>query len=447
MNQQTLRLKSCLNPVLMAGRSVVGKNEKINHHPPSLKFVSWSTSTQPNVHSGRMWESNHDEIVKLSHQKTASYEAASLGNGNAKSPKPDNPLYNNTSTSNLSRERRAGDLHSIPARAGTLRLSGLAPASGVYPPPVIAYQDIKAFSTVSTKKPLVSVIMPVYNGDQFLVEAIESILNQTYKNLELIVVNDASTDNSLLIAEKYQRKHPQRLRVFTTSKQTNSAGNGAMNYGFTKSRGELIARMDADDIAHPSRIEKQVIYMQNYPETIVLGTQAIVIDKYGKVVGKKNMPTTHAEIYRQYGIFHPMIHPSVMIRKSLLPRQDRIYEMRFNVNDDYYTFFKFLNYGQFANLPEYLLKYRMHGKNMSLSQPKAKFIDSIKIRIVAIRHLQYVLSMKALLCMIGQVMVVLPIPERLIVPLYMLVRGIRPTKVGFKLPSLSNFRKYATLSR
>src|SRR5579859_558580 len=193
------------------------------------------------------------------------------------------------------------------------------------------------------KQPLVSVIMPVYNAAGFLAAAIDSILKQTYENLELIIVDDASTDKSWKIIQKYTKRYPKKIHSHQTTKQTNAAGNGAMNYGFQFAKGEFIARMDADDIAHPKRIAKQVAYLLAHPDTIVLGTQAKVIDKKGKVIGQKIMPTSHNDIYRQYGIFHPMIHPSVMINRKLLPKQKGVYSMKFNVNDDYYTFFKLLH--------------------------------------------------------------------------------------------------------
>lgn len=272
--------------------------------------------------------------------------------------------------------------------------------------------------------PLVSVIMPVHNTEKFLAEAIQSIVDQTYSNLELLVVDDASTDNSLKIAKQFAKKYPQIVKSYRTPKQTNSAGNGATNYGLQFARGEFIARMDADDIAHPERIAKQVQYMRKHPQVIVCGTQAQVIDGDGKVTGTKTLPLTHADIYQQYGVIHPMIHPTVMIRRSLLPDPQRIYEMKWDVNDDYFTFFTLLQYGEFVNLPQLLLKYRIHGKNLSLINPKQKFFNSVRIRMEAIQRLGYRISPKALVTMIAQLVIVTLIPEKLIVPMYMFLRGM-----------------------
>ena len=99
--------------------------------------------------------------------------------------------------------------------------------------------------------------------------------------------------------------------------------------------------------------------------------------------------------------------------------RNKIYENKFGVNGDYYSFFKLLNYGEFANLPLYLLKYRVHEKNYSLQPPKKKFINSLKIRIKAITDLNYQISIKAFILMVIQTIVILLTPEKMIIPLYM----------------------------
>ncbi len=266
--------------------------------------------------------------------------------------------------------------------------------------------------------------MPVYNAGVFLGPAIDSIVAQTYKRIELIIVDDASTDDSWKTVKAYKKRYPTLIRAYRVSKQTNSAGNGATNYGLTKARGSFVARMDADDVSYATRIEKQVAYLLENPGTILVGTQAKVIDKNGKTIGLKAMPTTHEAIYAQFGILHPIIHPSVMIRRSLLPNPDRIYAMKWDVNDDYYTFFKLLNHGRFANLPEYLLKYRIHGNNLSLMNPKEKFQNSVNIRLEAVKQLGYQLSFGAMAIMLLQYIIVSLIPAGLIVPTYMLIRGM-----------------------
>jgi len=273
-------------------------------------------------------------------------------------------------------------------------------------------------------KPTVSVIMPVYNAGEFIVEAIESILNQTYKNFEFIIVDDGSTDNSWQIIQKFQKRHPRLIKTYRLNKQTNYAGNGATNHGLKFAKGEFIVRMDADDIAHPQRLEKQVTFMIKNPDVILLGTQANLIDRLGKKIGKKIVPITHKKIYEEYGIVHPIIHPTCMFRRSLLPDPNKIYANKYGVNSDYYSFFYLLNYGKFANLPEFLLNYRIHANNFSLKYPKKKFINSLKIRYAAITRFGYKITLKAFCLTLIQALIVGLIPERLIVPLYLRIRAV-----------------------
>jgi glycosyltransferase involved in cell wall biosynthesis len=284
----------------------------------------------------------------------------------------------------------------------------------------------------SKTAPLVSVIMPVYNAELYIQMAIDSILGQTYKNFELIIVNDASTDSSWNIITKYAKKYPKKVKAFNIEKCTNAAGNGATNYGLQFAKGKYIARMDADDVSHPQRLEKQVAYFESHPKTILCGTQAYAIDKDGKIFGEKTEPLTHAEIYDAYGVIHPVIHPSVMIQRSLLPNKNKMYEMKWNINDDYYTFFRLLGLGEFANLPEKLLYYRIHGKNLSLANPKQKFYNSVHIRLEAVKEFGYKMSVRSWILLVSQVILISFLPEQGIVPAYLLLRGIKRSLHAFK---------------
>jgi len=269
--------------------------------------------------------------------------------------------------------------------------------------------------------------MPVHNAGKFLVPAIESILAQTYARFELIIVDDGSTDQSWKTIRAYKKRYPKTIRVYRTEKQLNSAGNGATDVGLSHAKGEYIARMDGDDVALPKRIEKQVQFLQDNPLVILVGTQADIINKNGKRIGTKTVPTTNSAIYESYGVVHPIIHPSVMIRRSALPNRDKIYLHKWGINDDYYSFFKLLTYGQFANLPEVLLRYRIHGTNASLTNVKEKFYNTAKIRLEAMKYFNYQMSIRSLLVMATQVVLVTLLPSRFIEYIYPIVRGMDRT--------------------
>lgn len=273
-------------------------------------------------------------------------------------------------------------------------------------------------------QPMVSVIMPVHNAGKFLRPAIESILVQSYTRFELIIVDDGSTDDSWSIIRKYKKQYPGLIRCLRTKKQLNSAGNGATDLGLSLAKGVYVARMDADDVAKPKRLEKQVAYLEQHTDVILVGTQADIIDANGKTIGIKRVPQDHETIYAKYGVVHPIIHPSVMVRRSMLPNKQKLYLHKWGVNDDYYSFFKLLNYGKFANLDERLLKYRIHGNNLSLTGIKGKFFNTYHIRLEAIKHFQYQMPISSLVIMMTQAMVVSLIPNILLEKWYPVLRGM-----------------------
>ena len=166
-------------------------------------------------------------------------------------------------------------------------------------------------------QPLVSVVMPVYNAGGFLVEAIKSILKQTYKNFEFIIVDDASTDDSWKILRKFRKKDK---RIKTYRFQEKVGVSQTVKYAIEKAKGKFLARMDADDSSYPQRLEKELNYLLKNPETVAIGTQCRLIDKNGKTIGKKTFPTKFEDIYKYIFTFIPVQQPTLMINKTKLPK-------------------------------------------------------------------------------------------------------------------------------
>jgi glycosyltransferase involved in cell wall biosynthesis len=273
----------------------------------------------------------------------------------------------------------------------------------------------------TNKKPLVSVIMPIYNGSKYMVEAIDSILDQTYKNFEFIIVNDNSTDSTWEILKSYKKRHP-KLRIINLTSQHGPFG--AINFALRYAKGEFIAPMDSDDVSLPKRLEKQVQFLLNNKDVIIAGTYARIIDSQGKIIGKKAFATKNGDIYRKFFEVHPIVHPSSMIRRSLLPKQDKIYYEKFGINDDYYTFFRLLKYGKFANIDEFLFNYRIHLKNNSLQGLKGKLMNTIKIRLIALTQLGYRPTLMGLIKFTGQIIVGLILPESWLFTLFLISKGL-----------------------
>lgn len=216
---------------------------------------------------------------------------------------------------------------------------------------------------MSTSHLTVSVILPAYNAERFVGDAIDSILAQTYHSLELIVVDDGSTDNT----SKILRGYGKRLRVITNER--NEGIVKSLNSGIATIKGEFIARQDADDISTPTRIEKQVSYMRDNPDCALLGTARVrmsedgAIRKYAKQSQVIERPTL-ADM-QQRNLF---VHGSMMMRKAVLQTIGN-YSPIFHHAEDYELWMRFLANGyQAAILSERLYATREHAKQISHEQ-------------------------------------------------------------------------------
>jgi glycosyltransferase involved in cell wall biosynthesis len=206
--------------------------------------------------------------------------------------------------------------------------------------------------------PLVSVVLPVYNGARYLHKALESMVNQTYHNLEIIVINDASTDNSLEIAESF--KDP---RIKIVNNERNLGLVGVLNKGISFCTGAYIARMDADDISLPTRIEKQLCYFQQYPDVAMVDTVMLHIDEDDNPTGETNSnQITEKQIKTTLPFTNCLGHPSAMFRRDVYLH----YQYRKVECEDYDLWLRLLNDGQrIHKINEALVLYRLHSTNMS----------------------------------------------------------------------------------
>jgi glycosyltransferase involved in cell wall biosynthesis len=270
--------------------------------------------------------------------------------------------------------------------------------------------------------------MPVYNAGEFLVESLQSVVNQTYKNWELIAVDDKSTDNSLEILKEFA-KQDRRIRVFRNKKQKHVAATSS--FALTKCRGEFIARMDADDISMPRRFEKQVAFLQKHTQVVMVGGQCEIIDRDGNMIGYKKFPLTQKEVYKMIFRSIPVQQPSVMINRTLLPKDFVWYDKRFSVAEEVELIFKMFQFGKIRNMPEVLLKYRIHGNNVSLVHPKKTFYMTLETRLKAIRKYGYRPDANGIVMTIAQTVVVTALPESLIYPVYSFVRGLKTKTAPF----------------
>ena len=203
----------------------------------------------------------------------------------------------------------------------------------------------------------VSILMASHNGARFIRQSLDSILNQTFSDFELIVINDASTDDTARILEEYVNKD---LRVHVYSNEENKGLTTSLNIAlkYISQDSLYICRMDDDDICEQKRLEKQIDFLDNHREIGVVGSNAVIIDDENNIVGQRCVPTEDEQIRKVLPRYNPIIHPAVMIRREVLERVGG-YNERFRTSQDYELWFRLAANGvKFANLQENLLKYR-----------------------------------------------------------------------------------------
>ena len=219
--------------------------------------------------------------------------------------------------------------------------------------------------------PLCSVVMSVYNGEEYLSIAIESILRQTYKNFEFIIINDGSTDQSLNIIKSYDDN-----RIITIQNENNIFLAASLNKGIRSAKGKYIIRMDADDVSISTRFEEQITFMENNPSIGLSGTNAEII---GSNSGCINYEQSSNLI--KFNFLHEchLLHPTLIIRKELIERHDLYYNESLRKNQDYELFTRAIQHTEIGNLPNYLLQYRETTENVKRSEfNQQENINSIK---------------------------------------------------------------------
>lgn len=286
-------------------------------------------------------------------------------------------------------------------------------------------------------KPLISVIMPVYNAGKFLPEAIESILSQTFNNFEFIIVDDASTDNSWEIINQYANKD-SRIRAFRNNK--NLGVSATTNFAISKTQGKYIARMDADDLSFSDRFEKQLNYLKENDKVIAVGGQCVVINENNQVIGQKRFPVQSKKLKKMTFEAVPIQQPSLMINTSLLPKDFNWYSPECSSAEEIDVLFKLMEYGQLANLKDWTLYYRYRENSLSHINPKQTFWLTLKSRFRAIKK-GFIPTPKAVFMNIAQIMVISLLPNKVITKLWYLLRGINRPQLT--LPSLEKELKTA----
>lgn len=232
---------------------------------------------------------------------------------------------------------------------------------------------------MENSNPLVSVIMPAYNSEKYISEAIESILDQSFKDFEFIIIDDGSTDETWDIIQKYKMKNQ---RIIAVKNEINLKMTKALNKGINLARGEYLVRMDADDWSYPYRIKAQVEFMQHNPNIVVSGGSIEVCDERLVVKNKRKYPNSDKDVRKKIFRYNPFAHPSTIFRKDKVLEVGK-YDERLPLTQDYDLYFRLGKVGKFANLDRVLIKLRNHPKSSSMSMEKDQERIAIKTRFRA----------------------------------------------------------------
>jgi len=210
----------------------------------------------------------------------------------------------------------------------------------------------------------VSWILPVYNAESYVGKTIESILSQDFQDWELIIINDGSKDNSDAVINKYTD-----ARILYISRE-NKGLAATLNQGIALSKGEYIARIDADDLCHPQRLTKQIRFMETHKDVVLVGCNVRYIDHNGNVLGYSSSCIGSNNIREKLKQDNCIFHPSVLIRKNALVKVG-CYDERIGCYwEDYALWILLLEEGKFYILSEHLLDYRIHMSSISSRTPK-----------------------------------------------------------------------------
>ena len=263
--------------------------------------------------------------------------------------------------------------------------------------------------------PLISVVMPVYNCQNYVDEAINSVLSQTYKHFELIIIDDGSKDKTLAKVEKYA-KNDKRIRVFVNKE---NMGIGAtLNIGLEHAKGVYIARMDGDDTCAPSRFEKELMYLEKHPEKDLVFTDLTYIDEKGKQFGKRKytLQGLHKRIQKE----SPIAHATVLFKKSILNKTG-MYNSAFDGAEDYDLWIRMHLAGiRFGHLAELLYDYRMQPGSTKYRGITKQLKKVIKVKRHAINNYQWKMGCGGKIRLFMEV-VLSHLPDRFVMLIYKLV--------------------------
>jgi len=222
---------------------------------------------------------------------------------------------------------------------------------------------------------MLSIVMPVYNGELFLEQTLLSIISQKFKNYELLIYNDASTDSTKKILEFYCKKD-DRIKIFTGLKNINQPNS--LNLLIKKTKYDFVALHDADDISHPNRLFEQMKFLINNPNIGLVGTFCRIINSDSKFIRRVKYPTNHREIFNELSKNNCFAQSSIIFKKRIFNKIGKFNQI-FNPAQDYDMWSRMSHCTKVANIPKYYLDYREHNSSSTLTLNESSFTSSFLI--------------------------------------------------------------------
>ena len=216
---------------------------------------------------------------------------------------------------------------------------------------------------MTTDRPIASFLVRVYNGEAYLAEAIESALGQTEKNIEVVVVDDGSTDSSRAILRRFALQD-ERVRVF---EEEHKGLVYPLNLGLQVARAKYVCILDADDIAMPDRVEKQVAFLDAHEDYVLVGGQVILIGRTGEQIGERDLPISHTQAEAALRSSCCFTHSAVMFRRAEVISAGGYDPMFTTGAEDYDLYVRLATTFRIGNLPDVVCRYRMYGDQISFS--------------------------------------------------------------------------------
>lgn len=225
------------------------------------------------------------------------------------------------------------------------------------------------------KTPFISVLMTAYNAEDYIGLAIQSILDQTYRNFEFIIIEDCSKDSTWEIIEGYAKKD---TRINAIKNQKNMKAGGSSNKGLKLCKGKYVLRMDADDWSYADRIEKQINFMEKNPDVVVSGGSLVVCDQELKPIGVRHYKLSDNNIREEALRLNPIPHPASIWRREAI-KKTNLYPTDRGMSEDYQLTLEISQFGKLGNLDDNLIKFRVHSK--SISNSKMAFQQKVTLLI------------------------------------------------------------------